>query len=253
MMAIDLSKNNFLSLEGASRWFGSVAAVELVSLTIAVGSFTSIVGPSGCGKTTLLRMMGGLEPLDAGRMERSLGALSYCFQEPRLLPWRSVVDNVALPLELNGVPREERLDRAYEAIARVQLSEAAGRFPHQLSGGMKMRVAIARALIASPALLLLDEPFGALDEVTRHELDAELRALWEREQFTAVIVTHSMQEAAFLSERILVCSPRPARIIAEVATSKDSRDARYWTSTSLNAAVRTASDAMATAIEALRR
>lgn len=238
-----------LALEGVSHAFGAVPAVDGVSLEIAEGAFVALVGPSGCGKTTLLRLMGGLEDVQAGRLARAPGAsFGFSFQEPRLLPWRSVLDNVALPLELAGVARAERTARAEEAIARVRLADAARRLPHQLSGGMKMRAAIARALVAKPSVLFLDEPFGALDEVTRHELDLELRALWERERFTAVLVTHSMPEAAFLAERIVVLSPRPARVVADIATPPGARDARSWTAPELGACVRSASDALLAAI-----
>lgn len=222
-------------------------------MSLARGSFTALVGPSGCGKTTLLRLMGGLEPLDSGDLQRAEGAISFCFQEPRLLPWRSVLDNVALPLELQGIPRASRAERAHEALLRVQLGDAANRYPHELSGGMKMRAAIARALVASPSLLLLDEPFGALDEVTRQDLDAELRALWERERFTAVVVTHSLPEAVFLAERVVVFSPRPARIVADLATPTAPRNLAFWTSPGLYASAREASEALHGAIAEARR
>ena len=242
-----------IELTRVSRRFGAVAAVAPIDLSVAPGSFSALVGPSGCGKTTLLRLLGGLDGPSEGRIARSEGAVGVCFQEPRLLAWRSVVENVALPLEIAGVPHAERLARAHDALRLVQLGDAATRRPHELSGGMKMRASIARALVARPSLLLLDEPFGALDEVTRHELDAELRALWERERFTAVLVTHSMPEAAYLAERVLVFSPRPARIVADLATPALARDAMAWTSDALGACVREASTAMLHAIEEARR
>ena len=245
-----------LALRGASRSFGSVQAVDRVSLAFARGSFTALVGPSGCGKTTILRMLGGLDSPDAGSCERETGGVlstGFLFQEPRLLAWRTVRDNVALPLELAGAPAAERLARADEALRLVRLADAGARFPHQLSGGMKMRASLARAVIARPSLLLLDEPFGALDEVTRHELDMELRALWERERFTAILVTHSLPEAAFLAERMVVFSPRPAAIVADIATPTGARDARFWTGDALGACVRAGSEAMLRAIEEARR
>ena len=243
-----------LALRSVSRVFeGGVDAVRGVDLAIAPGSFTALVGPSGCGKTTLLRMMGGLDLPSAGSIERMPGATGLCFQEPRLLPWRSIVDNVALPLELSGVPRPDRRARAEQALALVQLADAGRRFPHQLSGGMKMRASLARALVARPQVVLLDEPFGALDEVTRHELDLDLRALWERERFTAVVVTHSLPEAVFLAERVVVFSPRPARIVADIATPAAARSAQSWTSDALGACVREASTALLHAIEEARR
>jgi NitT/TauT family transport system ATP-binding protein len=250
-----------LALRGASRSFGSVQAVDRVSLAFERGSFTALVGPSGCGKTTILRMLGGLDSPDAGSCERetggvlSTGVLStgFLFQEPRLLAWRTLRENVALPLELAGMPAAERLGRADEALRLVRLADAGTRFPHQLSGGMKMRASLARAIVARPSLLLLDEPFGALDEVTRHELDMELRALWERERFTAILVTHSLPEAAFLAERMVVFSPRPAAIVADIATPTGARDARFWTGDALGACVRAGSEAMLRAIEEARR
>jgi NitT/TauT family transport system ATP-binding protein len=245
-----------LALRGASRSFGSVQAVDRVSLAFARGSFTALVGPSGCGKTTILRMLGGLDSPDAGSCERETGGVlstGFLFQEPRLLAWRTVRENVALPLELAGAPAAERLARADEALRLVRLADAGTRFPHQLSGGMKMRASLARAIVARPSLLLLDEPFGALDEVTRHELDMELRALWERERFTAILVTHSLPEAAFLAERMVVFSPRPAAIVADIATPPGARDARFWTSDALGACVRAGSEAMLRAIEEARR
>jgi len=242
-----------LDLRAVSRVFGAVAAVEAVDLTAPARSFTALVGPSGCGKTTLLRMMGGLDAPSAGTLRRARGDAGFCFQEPRLLPWRTLLENVALPLELAGVDKAERRARATEALAMVRLSDAQARYPHQLSGGMRMRASIARALVARPRFLLLDEPFSALDEVTRHELDVELRALWERERFTAVIVTHSMPEAVFLAERVVVFSPRPARVVADIATPAAPRGDRFWTDPALGACVRAASDAMLAAIAEARR
>jgi len=242
-----------VELTAVTREFDMAGILRPITRTLEPGSFTALVGPSGCGKTTLLRLIGGLDAPSTGRVTRSAGGVGFCFQEPRLLAWRTVLENVALPLELAGMPRARRLARAREALRLVQLDEAATRFPHQLSGGMKMRASLARALVARPGLLLLDEPFGALDEVTRHELDAELRALWERERFTAVLVTHSMPEAVYLAERVLVFSPRPARLVADVETPAIARDAAAWTSDALGASVREASTAMLHAIEEARR
>jgi NitT/TauT family transport system ATP-binding protein len=251
----DASATAAIALREVSRRFGAVHAVDRVSLAFARGSFTALVGPSGCGKTTILRLASGLDAPDEGACARGGGErrTGFLFQEPRLLAWRTVRENVALPLELAGVARAERLARADAALALVRLTDAAERFPHQLSGGMKMRASLARALVTRPTELFLDEPFGALDEVTRHELDMELRALWERERFTAVLVTHSLPEAAFLAQRMVVFSPRPARVVADIDAPAGTRDARFWTCDALAAAVRAGSDAMLRAIEETRR
>jgi NitT/TauT family transport system ATP-binding protein len=237
-----------LALQDASKSFGSVVAVERVSIAFDRGSFVALVGPSGCGKTTILRMLGGLEDASSGQISGTAAMRSFCFQEPRLLPWRSLLDNVALPLELQGIARRDRRMRAAAALEMVRLGEAAERFPDAVSGGMKMRASLARALVSKPDLLLLDEPFGALDEVTRHDLDAELRQLWERERFTAVLVTHSIPEAAYLAERVVVFSPRPARVVLDLQTPTDPRRNDFWTSDTLGACVRTASGALLAAI-----
>ncbi len=247
------SHGSSIRLDRVTRSFAEVPAFADVSLECAEGSFTALVGPSGCGKTTLLRLMGGLDRADRGTVTRASMRTSFCFQEPRLLPWRTTIENVALPLELVGVPRAQRLDRAHHALEQVQLADAAQRFPHQLSGGMMMRASLARALVSQPQLLLLDEPFAALDEVTRHELDAQLRALWESQRFTAVIVTHSIPEAVFLAQRVFVMSPRPARVLAELVTPTDPRDACSWTSDALGSCVRSASDVLLAGISEQRR
>jgi len=205
---------------GATRVFRNagepdVVAVDGLDLTVAPGEFVAILGPSGCGKSTLLRMIAGLEPIDAGSIAVDRGALAYVFQDAHLLPWRSVLDNAALPLELRGVDRERRHAAARRAIASVGLGDAEARFPAQLSGGMRMRVSLARALVTEPRLLLLDEPFAALDEITRQDLDDQLRALWRETGATVLFVTHSIAEAAFLAERAIVLTRRPARIVCE--------------------------------------
>jgi NitT/TauT family transport system ATP-binding protein len=184
---------------------------------------TGIVGPNGCGKSTLLRVVSGLLPPDQGRVlafdstvagpEPRIGLV---FQEPRLLPWRDVLTNVAFPLELAGIGRSERDARAMEALRLTGLEAFAEAFPDQLSGGMAQRAALARALAPEPDVLLLDEPFSALDAMTRERLDDELLALWGKTGATIVLVTHSISEAVFLSDRVLVMSERPGRIVAEV-------------------------------------
>jgi NitT/TauT family transport system ATP-binding protein len=202
--------------------------IESMDLTIEAGSFVAIVGPSGSGKSTLLRLITGLEPPSAGQISIVSGAgtrpgerprTGFVFQDAHLLPWRSALDNVALPLELLGVGRAEARRRARAPLSDVELDDAVERFPDQLSGGMRMRVSIARALVTEPELLLLDEPFAALDELGRQRLDERLRALWARRRMTVLFVTHSLSEALYLSERVLVLSKRPARIVLDHAVA----------------------------------
>lgn len=213
-----------LRLSNVHRSFdGGVVAVDGLTLDIAAGEFLALLGPSGCGKSTLLRMIAGLDRPTSGEIRassnsnasRSAPRTAFVFQDAHLLPWRTVLANVALPLELHSVPREERLARATEAIRTVGLTDAASRYPAQLSGGMRMRASLARALVTEPQLLLLDEPFAALDEITRQQLDDQLRALWTRKRMTVLFVTHSIIEAAFLAERAIVFSRRPARIMLD--------------------------------------
>ncbi len=200
-------------------------ALEDVSVAIGRGSFVSLIGPSGCGKTTLLRAIADLEQPTSGRLlvnamtperARLERAYGYVFQAPALYPWRSVERNVMLPLEIMGMPAAERRARAARYLELVGLGEFRRRFPWQLSGGMQQRVSIARALSFEPALLLMDEPFGALDEITRDNLNLHLHRLWRSTGMTAVFVTHSIPEAVYLSTRIVVMSPRPGKVIEEI-------------------------------------
>jgi NitT/TauT family transport system ATP-binding protein len=203
-----------------------VRALDEVRLRIQQGEFVSLLGPSGCGKSTLLRMFAGLEEPSAGHIAwwnqasmpgRAPGrSFSMVFQEANLLPWTDVLGNVRLPLDLAGVKKTTGAARAAEALETVGLGKFHKAYPAELSGGMRMRAAIARALVTEPNLLLMDEPFGALDEFTRNRLDSELRDLWTRRDLTVVFVTHSIYEAVFLSSRIVVMGARPGRIIAEV-------------------------------------
>jgi NitT/TauT family transport system ATP-binding protein len=207
-------------VRGVSKAFANgVAALADVSLDVGEDEFLSVLGPSGCGKTTLLRLIAGLADPTAGEVSRPAGRseMGFVFQEPTLMPWATVLANVALPLKLAGVARAERLGRAREALAGVGLAGFERSYPRELSGGMKMRVSIARALVTRPRLLLMDEPFAALDEITRHKLNIDLLTLWQRERFTAVFVTHSVFESVFLSQRIAIMSARPGRIAAELA------------------------------------
>jgi NitT/TauT family transport system ATP-binding protein len=218
-----------------SRVFdGQVRALERVSLDVAPGALVTIVGPSGCGKTTLLRILGGLDQATSGtvayfgahergdarergdaheRLSLDQASIGFAFQEARLLPWRPVVDNIALPLELRGQSRASRRRQAEDMAAAVGLGDALTRLPGQLSGGMRMRAAIARALITRPALLLLDEPFGALDEITRQSLDDLLLDLWRARGMTVVMVTHSITEAVYLGQTVVVLAPGPGRVV----------------------------------------
>lgn len=206
-----------LNFRGVQRRFsGTGLVVDDVSLDIRPGEFVALLGPSGCGKSTLLRLAAGLDRPDHGDIAiESFGRRffrSFVFQDAHLLPWRTVLENVALPLELIGGSRKEARFQAESALERVGLKDALERHPLQLSGGMKMRVSLARALVTQPTLLLLDEPFAALDEGTRHRLQEDLRHLWRTLRMTVLFVTHSVSEAVFLADRTLVFSPRPARI-----------------------------------------
>ena len=214
-----------VSLAGVGKTFGSadrtVEALSDIHLEIGRGEFVSLIGPSGCGKSTLLRLIGDLTEASGGsvqvngktarqaRLDRDYGMV---FQSPVLFDWRTVEDNVRLPLELFGHDRASQVARAAEMLDLVGLTEFARRHPYELSGGMQQRVAIARALAFSPSLLLMDEPFGALDEMTRERMNSEVLSIWERTGITVVFVTHSIPEAVFLSSRVAVMSARPGRV-----------------------------------------
>jgi len=205
-----------VELKKVQRSFDRAVLSDL-DLRLEAGEFVSLLGPSGCGKSTLLRLIAGLDRPDRGAIVYGAGnyVRGFVFQEAQLLPWRTVLGNVMLPLVLMKRSREEAERRAREVLAQVGLSDALGKFPAQLSGGMKMRVSVARALVSSPRLLLLDEPFAALDESTRYRLQEDLRRLWRREGMTVVFVTHAISEAAFLSDRAIVLGDRPARIVLD--------------------------------------
>jgi NitT/TauT family transport system ATP-binding protein len=216
-----------IELRGVSRSFdlaGSrLIALKDVDVRIAEREIVAIVGPNGCGKSTLLRVISGLLPPDHGTVlayDSTVAGvdprLGLVFQEPRLLPWRDVLSNVALPLELAGVKRDDREARARAALQLTGMETFSAAYPDQLSGGMAQRAALARALAPEPDVLLLDEPFSALDAMTRERLDSELLSLWGRTGTTIVLVTHSIPEAVFVADRVLVMSQRPGRIVAEV-------------------------------------
>jgi NitT/TauT family transport system ATP-binding protein len=201
---------------------GPLPVLDGIDLAVAPGEFVALLGPSGCGKSTLLRLVAGLEPATQGTLthdgvpiRRPEPSRIVVFQDPTLYPWRSVWDNVALGLQARGVLREQR-QRVDEALQLVGLTEFAKAYPHQLSGGMAQRVALARALVNDPSLLVLDEPLGKLDSLTRLSMQSELVALWQRQGFSVLLVTHDVEEALFLAQRVVVLSDRPARITAEI-------------------------------------
>jgi NitT/TauT family transport system ATP-binding protein len=216
-----------VELGGVQKVFSNgTRALDPISLSIREGEFISIIGPSGCGKSTLLRLIAGLAAPSAGTIRISSeireAAIGFVFQSPTLMPWSNVQANVRLPLDLLHAPRAEADEKVHRALDGVGLTDFAHFHPRELSGGMQMRVSIARALATSPRLLLMDEPFGALDEITRNRLDRDLSSLCERERLTVLFVTHSIYEASFLSSRVLVMSSRPGRIFSDVAV-EDSR------------------------------
>jgi NitT/TauT family transport system ATP-binding protein len=197
-------------------------ALRDVDLTIGRAEFVSLLGPSGCGKSTILRLIAGLGDLSSGRIEWAGGSvdakrnIGFVFQEPTLMPWATVADNVWLPLKLTGVGRRAARDRIAEALEMVHLQGFENAYPRELSGGMKMRVSIARALITRPSVLLMDEPFASLDEITRGRLSNDLLDLWHGKDWTVVFVTHSVFESVYLSNRIVVMAARPGRVIADL-------------------------------------
>jgi NitT/TauT family transport system ATP-binding protein len=200
---------------------GSLCALDRVSLDLHRGEFLAIVGPSGCGKSTLLLLIAGLIPLTSGRIyidgtvvDRPYTELGIVFQDAVLFEWRRVLDNLMLPIEIRGLDRRRYRARAEELLALVGLGGFAQRYPHELSGGMRQRVALCRALIHDPPLLLMDEPFGALDALTRDQMNLDLQSLWQQQQKTVLFITHSIEEAVFLADRVAVMSPRPGRIEA---------------------------------------
>lgn len=212
-----------ITVDGVSKVFTSrneqqVMALREVSLTVEEGEFVVLLGPSGCGKTTLLRIMGQLEDATVGTVKigSSKGSedstIGFVFQEATLMPWRSSLDNVALPLELAGVPKKDRLPRVREMLELVKLGHAERKTPQQLSGGMRQRVAIARALVHDPDVLLMDEPFGALDAQTRDMMNVELQRIWMENPKTVVFVTHSVAEAIFLADRIVMMGMNPGHV-----------------------------------------
>jgi len=218
---------NLLTLNGVGKRFDNgTEALAGLCFDVADGEFVSLLGRSGCGKSTALRLIAGLIAPDSGTIEwhGARPELGFVFQEPTLMPWADALTNARLPLDLKRISRAEGDARALDALARMGLKDFARAFPRELSGGMKMRVSIARALAARPRLLLLDEPFAALDEPTREALNDDLKRLAREDRITVIFVTHSVTEASYLSDRVLVMSPRPGRVKAEIALPPGPRD-----------------------------
>jgi NitT/TauT family transport system ATP-binding protein len=249
-----------VAVRGVSKQFANgTLAVRNVNLDLAPGEFVSLLGPSGCGKSTLLRMVAGLGAPSAGEIdwptaphdamgtpERDLG---FVFQDPTLMPWATALGNVTMPLILKHVKRKEAEDRASEMLALVGLKGFEKSYPRELSGGMKMRVSIARALVTRPRILLMDEPFAALDEITRHKLNDDLLSLWWDQRFTAVFVTHSVFESVYLSQRIVVMAARPGRVMADLSVDAPyPRDDLFRTSAEYAHLCRVASETLKKAI-----
>jgi NitT/TauT family transport system ATP-binding protein len=251
-----------LQLEGIGKDFaGGTVALSNVNLTIYPGEFISLLGPSGCGKSTLLKIIADLGAPTTGNIDwpqstytaegSAEPALSFVFQEPTLLPWRTAADNVHLPLLLSGVGKKEAVDRVGEALSLVGLSGFSDRYPRQLSGGMKMRVSIARALVTRPQILLMDEPFAALDEITRGRLNDELLDLFAGRKLTVIFVTHSVYESVYLSSRIVVMSSRPGRVMSDISIDAAyPRTEEYRTSSLYNEQCRLVSAALRFAMNA---
>ena len=246
-----------VSLRGVRKVYANgIEALECLEFDVRRGEFVSLLGPSGCGKSTALRIIAGLSEPTAGAVERPRppapdeagGGIGFVFQEPTLMPWATVTRNVRLPLDLRHWPIAKAVPRVRAALGRVGLLDFAGAYPRELSGGMKMRVSIARALVTEPDLLLMDEPFAALDEITRFKLNDDLLSLWQTLEKTVVFVTHSVFESVYLSNRILIMTPRPGRVFTELAIdAPHPRDQGFRTSPEYAALCRRASEALAAA------
>jgi NitT/TauT family transport system ATP-binding protein len=246
-----------VALSGVGKTFANdVRALDRLDFAVHAGEFVSLLGPSGCGKSTALRIIAGLTEPTSGRVEwpnQSNGAaardIGFVFQEPTLMPWTTVAGNVRLPLRLAGLDDAAARSRVAAALDRVGLAGFAGAYPRELSGGMKMRVSIARALVTEPKLLLMDEPFAALDEITRFKLNDDLLSVWRMLGKTVIFVTHSVFESVYLSNRVVVMTPRPGRVCTELAIDAPyPRDQRFRTSAEYAGYCRLASEALAEAM-----
>lgn len=257
-----MGETTLLSLQQVGKTFSNgTVALHDMSLDIEQGSFVSLLGPSGCGKSTALKIIAGLGSLTTGRVNwpaakvdhlgRPDHEISFVFQEPTLMLWATVFDNVWLPLRLKHISRKAARERIEEALAMVGLEDFANSYPRELSGGMKMRVSIARALVTRPKLLLMDEPFAALDEITRFKLNNDLLDLWEKFNWTVIFVTHSVFESAYLSDRIVVMAARPGRVVRDIAVDAPyPRNDDFRTSAAYNNYCREASEALHAAMQA---
>jgi NitT/TauT family transport system ATP-binding protein len=251
-----------VSIHNVSKQFANgTLAIRGVDLDVRDGEFVSLLGPSGCGKSTLLRIIAGLGSPSAGTIEWPTAPhsasgepepdLGFVFQDPTLMPWSNTLKNVMLPMTLAGVAKADAEARATDMLALVGLKGFEKSYPRELSGGMKMRVSIARALVIRPMILLMDEPFAALDEITRHKLNDDLLALWWQNRFTAVFVTHSVFESVYLSQRIVVMAARPGRVMADLRSEAPyPRDGLFRTSAEYAHLCRVASETLKQAIAA---
>ncbi len=256
------SSRPLVSIRDVSKQFANgTLAIRGVNLDLRDGEFVSLLGPSGCGKSTLLRILAGLGAPSAGTVEwpsaphsasgEPLPDLGFVFQDPTLMPWATALKNVMLPMTLAGVKKDEAEARAAEMLGLVGLKGFEKSYPRELSGGMKMRVSIARGLVTHPKILLMDEPFAALDEITRHRLNDDLLQLWWQNRFTAVFVTHSVFESVYLSQRIVVMAARPGRVMADLRSEAPyPRDALFRTSAEYAHLCRVASETLKQAIAA---
>jgi NitT/TauT family transport system ATP-binding protein len=240
-----------VALRGVEKVYSNgVQALKGLDLSIREGEFVSLLGPSGCGKSTVLRLIAGLGELSGGSLEWSSlqHEIGFVFQDPTLMPWATVSDNIYLPLRVKGISRAEAAPQIEKAMQQVGLAGFGKSYPRELSGGMRMRVSIARALVAQPKILLMDEPFAALDEITRFRLNDDLLELWASQRWTVVFVTHSVFESVYLSSRILVMSARPGRVSSEVVLDAK-RDASFRTSAAYADQCRTVSTRLAEAMQ----